>query len=136
SKAPFEFTWLNVPAGEHLLTAVAMDQSGARATSAPVYFLASLLSRISIDDVTVVEPDSGIVQALFTLSLSSPSCHTVTVDIVTSDGTATAGADYLPVHAHIVFLPGQTQQTLAVDVLGDTEVEPDETYHVCMTNVL
>jgi hypothetical protein len=83
----------------------------------------------------VVEGNSGITEALFTLSLSSASCHTVTVEVLTYDGTATAGSDYLPVHTNVVFLPGQTRQTLSVGVIGDTEVEPDETYWVCLTNV-
>ena len=34
--SPYNYTWTNVPAGSYVLTAVAFDNSGARATSAPV----------------------------------------------------------------------------------------------------
>jgi hypothetical protein len=33
-----------------------------------------------------------------------------------------------------VFAPGETQQTVAVPILGDTVYEPDETFLVCLTN--
>jgi len=36
SAAPYNLTWTNVPAGNYVLTAVAIDNAGLRATSAPV----------------------------------------------------------------------------------------------------
>src|SRR6185295_9206716 len=89
--SPFEFTWTNVPPGLHELTAVAVDNRGARATAAPVTFTASVMSTVTINDQTVVEGNAGITPAVFNLSLSSASCQTVSVQIVTFDGTATGG---------------------------------------------
>lgn len=37
--SPFNFAWTNIPAGSHLLTAVATDDGGASQTSAPVSLL-------------------------------------------------------------------------------------------------
>ncbi|MEY2409022.1 MAG: large repetitive protein, partial [Verrucomicrobiota bacterium] len=135
SKPPFEFNWLNVPPGSHLVSAIAMDREGARSTSAPVAFVASFPADLSIDDRTVVEGNSGFTDAIFTITLSSPSCHTVTVDVATFNGTATAGVDYLAAQTNFVFLPGEVQKTLTIRVVGDTEEEPDETFFVCLTNV-
>jgi hypothetical protein len=131
--APFEFLWSKVTAGQHLLTAVAVDNLGARATSAPVAFSASFPASLSIDDVTVFESLTGT-NAVFTLTMASPSCRTVSVEVVTRDGTALAGSDYLALQTNFVFLPGETAKTLAVRVLGDSLIEPDETFFVCMTN--
>jgi subtilisin-like proprotein convertase family protein len=132
---PFSFTWLDVPVGDQLLTAVAVDNWGARATSAPVAFTASFPAALSIDDRTVVEGNGGVTEAIFTLSLSSASCHAVTGEVATFDGTALAGSDYLAAQASFIFLPGETQKTFTVLVLGDTEVELDETFFACLTNV-
>jgi subtilisin-like proprotein convertase family protein len=110
-----------------------VDNLGARATSAPVAFSASFPASLSIDDQTVFESSTGT-NAIFTLTLASPSCRTVSVDVVTRDGTALAGSDYLAVLTNIVFLPGETIKTVSVRVLGDNVVEPDETFFVCLTN--
>src|SRR5262249_2010157 len=45
-------------------------------------------STISIDDVTVIEGDSGTVDAVFTVSLSAATTQTVTVQATTADDTA------------------------------------------------
>lgn len=130
---PFEFAWMNVPSGQHLLTAVAVDNLGARATSAPVAFSASFPAVLTIDDVTVFESSLGT-NAVFTLALASPSCRTVSVDVATANGTALAGSDYLAVQTNFAFLPGETVKLLAVPILGDFVLEPDETFFVCLTN--
>ena len=49
---------------------------------------------LTINDVTVTEPDTGSVTATFTLTLSAASGQAVTVAYATADGTATSPADY------------------------------------------
>ena len=51
-------------------------------------------ARLSVDDVSVVEGDSGSVNATFTVSSSNPSDRTMTVHAATADGSARAPADY------------------------------------------
>jgi hypothetical protein len=58
----------------------------------------------------------------------------VTVDFATADDTATAPADYAPASGTLTFAPGETEQTLAVAVNGDTLVESDETFFVNLSN--
>lgn len=90
---------------------------------------------ISVDDVSVAEGDSGATPATFTVSLSNPSSQTITVDRGTASGTATPASDYTPLgNQTLTFAPGQVTQTVAVDVLGDTSVEIDETFVLAIYN--
>ena len=89
---------------------------------------------LDVDDVTVTEGDSGTVNATFTVRLSTASGRTVTVDWATSDGTATAGADYTTGSGTLTFAGGETEKTFDVAVTGDTVDEPDETFTVTLSN--
>ena len=86
-------------------------------TSAPVVIAASALAQLSVNDQTVLEGNSGTTPATFTVSLASPSCRTVLVQVVTADGTATAGLDYQAIQTNLVFSPGEVQKTVTVLVL-------------------
>ena len=55
---------------------------------------------LSINDVSVTEGNSGTVNAVFTVTLSSASSQTVTVTYATANGTATAGSDYTAIAAY------------------------------------
>ena len=57
----------------------------------------------------------------------------MTVRYATANGTATAGSDYTAISGTLTFAPGQLTQTIAVPVLGDTVVEPNETFVVNLT---
>ena len=83
---------------------------------------------LSVNDVTVTEGNGSSVNAVFTVSLSSASGQTVSVDYATSDGTATAGADYVAASGNLVFNPGQTSRTITVSVTGDALDEFDENF--------
>ena len=89
---------------------------------------------VSIANVTVAEGNSGTSNANFTVSLSSASTTPVTVAYATSNGTATAGADYTATSGTVTFAAGVTSQTVAVKVTGDTTVEPNETFTVTLSN--
>jgi hypothetical protein len=59
---------------------------------------------------------------------------TVTVDYATADGTAKAGSDYAPANGTLRFGPGETRATIPISVTGDTNIEPDETLTVTLSN--
>jgi ribosomal protein L35AE/L33A len=90
--------------------------------------------RLTIDDVTVTEGDGGSVSAVFTVSLDAATGDTVTVDYATSDGTAQAPGDYEPGTGTLTFPPGETSQTVTVQVNGDVLDEADETFSVTLSN--
>jgi hypothetical protein len=85
---------------------------------------------VSIDDATVIEGDSGLTSAVFTIRLSAPSATEVTVNISTADGTATVGSDYQARTGSFTFPAGTTSRTITVPVIGDNTNEPDETFFV------
>src|SRR5215831_10788615 len=90
--------------------------------------------KLSINDVSITEGNSGSANATFTVSLSTPRTEAITVDFGTADGTATAGSDYGPRSGTRVFNPGQTSETITIPILGDTIGEADETFFVILTD--
>ncbi|QYL17129.1 cellulase family glycosylhydrolase [Mycolicibacterium pallens] len=89
---------------------------------------------ISIADTTVAEGNSGTSNATFTVTLSKSATTPVTVTYATANGTATAGADFTGSTGTLTFNPGVTSQTVTVKVIGDTAVEPTETFTVALSN--
>lgn len=57
-----------------------------------------------------------------------------TVQYATSDGTATAGADYTAVSGTATFLPGQTTVTFAVPIIPHVMLEPTQTIGLALGN--
>ena len=92
------------------------------------------LPQVSIDDRSVAEGDSGTTPATFTLSLTNPSAFPISVDVATSDQTASSPADFGAVSTTVVFAPGQVSKTVDALVEGDTKDEFDETFSVDLTN--
>lgn len=91
-------------------------------------------STISINDVTLVESDSGPKNLKFTVSLSNPSSKNITVDYATADNTATAGSDYVATAGTVILNPGQTIKTFIVESTGDLLDENNETFFVNLSN--
>jgi photosystem II stability/assembly factor-like uncharacterized protein len=88
------------------------------------------LPTVSISDTAVVEGNSGTVNAVFNVNLSTASGATVIVSFLTASGTATAGTDYVSTSGPVIFTPGQTAKTISVPVKGDTTLEANETFFV------
>ena len=92
---------------------------------------------ISIGDAEILEGDSGQVTLSFPVSLSKAADKTITADFATANKNAIAGVDYVAAGGTITFVSGgPLQQTVTVDVLGDTEIERNETFLVQLTNTV
>jgi hypothetical protein len=91
-------------------------------------------NQLAIDDVTILEGDSGTATAVFTVTLSPDSSQTVMVDYATGNDSATAGNDYTAVANSLTFTPGQTQKTISVPIVSDTADEPNETFFVNLSS--
>jgi len=89
---------------------------------------------LSIGDVTQAEGDAGTTAFTFTVTLTGLSPQLVTVNYVTANGTAAAGSDYQSTSGALVFGPGETTQTMTVQVAGDTIFEADQTFFVNLSN--
>ena len=94
------------------------------------------LPAISINDVSVVESNSGSVWAVFNVTLSPSSGRSVSLDYRTADGTAEGGSDYSPTGGIISFAPGETSKMIEVELRRDTVFEVDETFFVNLTNAV
>jgi Tol biopolymer transport system component len=90
--------------------------------------------RLSINNVTVTEGNSGTSNAVLTVTLSSATTEPITVDYTTVNGTAIAGSDYTATSGTLTFAPGVTSQTIAVPILGDNLYENNETFAVTLSN--
>ncbi|HXI62728.1 MAG TPA: Calx-beta domain-containing protein, partial [Pyrinomonadaceae bacterium] len=89
---------------------------------------------LSISDVTKAEGDSGTTDFTFTLTLSTASGQNVFADYTTADGTAHATADYVSLSGTIGIAAGTTSRDITVRVVGDTQIEPNETFFVNLSN--
>jgi parallel beta-helix repeat protein len=106
----------------------ATSDAGAYERAAPV------VPSVSIEDAFVTEGNAGTTSAVFTVRLSAAAGQTVTVNFVTSNGTASAPADYTATSGVVTFTSGAVTRTMTVPVEGDTSVEPDETFTVTLSN--
>ena len=90
---------------------------------------------LAIEDITIVEGNSGTRNANFVVRLSGPLSRPVYVQYATSNGTATsADADYIPLSGTLTFQPGETVKTLIVLIRSDAKVEPNETFSLSLSN--
>jgi hypothetical protein len=89
---------------------------------------------LRINDVSVVEGNTGAAAATFTVTLSVASAEPVTVAYATADGSATAGSDYQAASGTLTFAPGETVKTITVLVNGDPLDEPTETFFVNLSS--
>jgi hypothetical protein len=90
-------------------------------------------------NVSVLEGDTGTVNAVFTVSLSAATSRTVTAgytssDPLLSDFIAAPGVDYQPVSGTLTFSPGTTTQTISVPVIGDLLDEFIEDFLITIVN--
>ena len=91
---------------------------------------------LSINNINVVEGDSGTTDAVFTVTLTDgPSAQNVTATAVTFGDTAHAGTDFQAVSAPLTFTPGETTKTVVVPIIGDVIFEGNESFTVELQNV-
>lgn len=86
---------------------------------------------LSIGDVSVTEGNSGVTNAVFTVTLSSASVQDIFVNYLTSEGTAFSNNDFQRIFSNTLFIPaGATSATITVRVFGEFVIENDETFFV------
>jgi hypothetical protein len=94
--------------------------------------------RLTINDMFIIEDDSGTRKMIFTVTLDGKSDRTITVDFSTLDGTAVSGGavpDYIALNGTLTFDPnGPTSQTIEIEVYGDEYKEADETFQVKLSD--
>ena len=87
---------------------------------------------ISINNVSKIEGNSGTKTFVFTVTRSGDTTVASSVNFATdpTDGTATAGSDYVSNSGTLNFAGSEITKSVAIVVNGDTTVEPNETFFV------
>jgi hypothetical protein len=92
---------------------------------------------LRIDDVRVLEGDSGTISAVFTVTLSAASLQTVTVIATSADGAAQSTSDYIALPPTLLsFAPGELTKAVSVTVNGDVLIELDETFVINLSSAV
>ena len=98
---------------------------------------AEILSKLSVDEVTLFEGSSGTTPFEFTISMDKAFSQPVSVTYSTADGTAKAGEDYTAIsNQTVTFQPGETSKKVTVTVTGDTKKEGAETFTLNLSSVV
>jgi hypothetical protein len=96
---------------------------------------------LSVNDVSITENDSGIIDAVFTITLSGASAQPVSVNyfarpffsLASNVIFATKGVDFDDVPGTVTFAPGETTKTISVPIKGDVIDELDQLFSVNLT---
>ena len=87
---------------------------------------------ISIADTEVEEGANAVL--VFAVALSRAASSQMTVDYATSDGTATAGADYTSTSGTLTIDAGSSSGNIEVSVIDDEHNEGSETFTLTLSN--
>ncbi len=91
------------------------------------------LPSVSLEPLNVSEGNQD--KSIFaSVRLSKASQQEVTIFVETSNGSAEANVDYLPISRSVVFQAGVVQENIKLDILGDEDSEQDEDFTLTITN--
>ncbi|MBK8010117.1 MAG: hypothetical protein IPK13_02120 [Deltaproteobacteria bacterium] len=89
---------------------------------------------LTIANASVDEGDAGSRSLALTVTLSSVTSESVTVDWTTVNGSAVSPADFTARSGTLVFSPGATTRSVTVPIVGDRLDELNETFRVRLSN--
>lgn len=81
----------------------------------------------NVDDIAVVEGDSGTKTANFTISITGKFRNSIFFSTAIAPGTATFGVDFTLPFSQPAIAAGATSTTFPIVITGDTTVEANET---------
>ena len=91
------------------------------------------LPALSIADASIIEGASGDHQLAFKVDMSKAAATPISVRFATTNGTASAGDDYISQSGTITFAAGETTKTILVPILGDPTPEANETFTLTLS---
>ncbi|WGM37571.1 Calx-beta domain-containing protein [Caulobacter sp. NIBR1757] len=93
-------------------------------------------SSVSVNDVSIVEGDSGTSVLTFTVTRTSNE-GAFTIDYATAADTAFAGSDYVASSNTLTFTQGgDLTQTVSITINGDLDIETAEQFFLNLSNVV
>ena len=87
---------------------------------------------VTVGNATVNE-NAG--NAVVQVCIGAPAASTLVYNYITSNGSATAGADYTGGPGTVTILAGQTCGTISIPITNDTDIESAETFTVTVGGV-
>jgi hypothetical protein len=122
-------------AGKALKVTLTIRAAGGSATkTASFHIRGAATPTVSIGDASASEGNGGTTALSFPVTLSAAAGQAVSVHYATSDGTATAPSDYASTSGTVTFAPGSKSQTVSISVVGDLNIEQDETFTVTLSS--
>jgi uncharacterized delta-60 repeat protein len=89
---------------------------------------------LTIGDAVQLEGNSNTRTISFSVTSSAKSERSISFNFAPTNGTASAGSDFVSFSGTGSLFSGQTTTAVQFTVLGDTAPEPDETFTVTLTN--
>jgi hypothetical protein len=89
-------------------------------------------SFVGVTGVTVTEGSAGATNAAFTVTRFGSTAGAASIDLRTSNSTATSPADYSQVVTTVTFVPGDNAEVVTVPVAADTSQEQNEAFTVSL----
>jgi len=93
---------------------------------------------ISVEDISIVEGDNGLTEAVLTVSLSKSWYSNVNFEYQTKNSTAISGDDYQEISGTGTIVTGETTATINAYVIGDTQysdIDSVEAFLLQITNI-
>ena len=90
---------------------------------------------VGLQTSVITEGDTGTTTSNVVVQLSNPTYLPVTLNVLTSDGTAVSGRDYVASDVAVTIPAEQSSATTPIQVLGDTINEPGETFNANIYNL-
>lgn len=87
----------------------------------------------TIEGAQVEEGNSGTTSITFKVTLSDPAGMEATLNYFVDSRTALVRDDFNYVEGTLIIPVGQSESSITVEVIGDTQVEEDETFDVFLT---
>ncbi|SDY60464.1 hypothetical protein SAMN04487939_10414 [Lysobacter sp. yr284] len=109
----------------------------ARNSASPARLCSGGSAQLRMQDVALDEGNAGQTLAAVRVLLDRPAgAGGVSFAFATRDGSARAGEDYVQTSGNASIAAGQSETTLNVPIVGDTEPEPNETFFVDVSGVV
>jgi hypothetical protein len=135
-----------VTEADEFFTVALRNPANVELLSVPTTVLVTLQDRttvpfVSVESRFIREGDTGSTTETSMVSVSAQTGRMITVNYVTSDGSATGGAscnnegtDYETTAGTLTFQPHNTVLSIPVKICGDTSAEANETFQITLPN--
>ncbi|MFN7202137.1 MAG: bluetail domain-containing putative surface protein [Aphanizomenon sp.] len=153
TNADGKYTFSNLGSGEYAIREV--NQTGWRQTSPTTPYAVNLTAGQTLTGInfggnlhnlqlptinlsplgqTIIEGFTSPQNVTYTVTLSSASNQTISVNYATANGTAMGGLDYTATIGTLIFAPYVTSKVINVTILNDFLNEADETFTLTLSS--